>query len=79
MDKKVKGKILKGVVVSDVNDKTIVVSVATFKKHSKYKKFIKAHKRYKVHDEHNTHKVGESVKILECSPKSKDKKFIVTK
>jgi len=70
-------KTFQGVVVSDKGDKTIVVSVPRFVKHPKYKKFYKINKKYKAHDEANTFKVGDTVKIQECRPISKDKKFTV--
>lgn len=68
-------KILKGVVVSDKMDKTIVVSVARFVEHKKYGKRIKKIKKYKVHDENNTKKIGEVVEFEETKPISKDKHF----
>ena len=70
-------KTLKGTVVSDKMDKTIVVSVQRFVKHPKYQKFQKSTKRYKAHDETNTYKVGDVVTIRECRPLSKDKTFEV--
>mgnify|MGYP000913946705 FL=1 len=70
-------KTLKGTVVSDKMDKTIVVSVQRFVKHPKYQKFQKSSKRYKAHDETNTYKVGDVVTIRECRPLSKDKTFEV--
>lgn len=71
----IKKKILKGVVVSDKMDKTIVVSVTRFVKHPRYHKFIKRTKRYKVHDEANRAKKGEEVEIMETKPRSKEKCF----
>jgi len=71
------GKILKGVVVSDKMDKTVVVSVSRFVKHPLYGKFYKISKKYKAHDEGNIHKVGDKVEIVETRPISKDKKFRV--
>lgn len=68
-------KTLKGVVVSDKMDKTVVVSVSRFVKHSFYGKFYKVNKKYKVHDENNQHKTGDMVKIVSTRPLSKDKKF----
>lgn len=68
---------LKGVVVSDKMDKTIVVSVSRFIKHPKYGKYYKVSKKYKAHDEDNTYKIGETVEIVETRPISKDKKFKV--
>jgi small subunit ribosomal protein S17 len=72
-----KGNILKGVVVSDKMDKTIVVSVSRFIKHPLYGKFYKVSKKYKAHDEENKYKTGDSVEIIETRPISKDKRFKV--
>ncbi len=70
---------LKGVVVSDKMDKTVVVSVSRFVKHPKYGKFYKINKKYKAHDEENKYKIGDKVEIVETRPISKDKRFKVTK
>lgn len=70
-----KGKTLKGVVVSDKMNKTIVVSVSRFIKHPLYGKFYKVNKKYKAHDEENKYKVGDKVEIVSSRPISKDKKF----
>lgn len=70
-------KILKGVVVSDKMDKTVVVLVSRFVEHKKYGKRIKKTKKYKAHDENNSKKVGDKVEIEETRPISKDKKFKV--
>lgn len=70
-------KRLKGTVVSDKMQKTVVVLVHRFVKHPKYGKFMRISKKYKAHNEHNTHKVGDTVTIEETRPMSKDKKFIV--
>ena len=72
-----KGTALKGVVVSDKLDKTVVVSVTRFVKHPFYGKFYKVSKKYKAHDESNKYKIGDTVEIIETRPISKDKKFIV--
>ena len=79
MDKKTKktNKTLKGIVVSDKMDKTVVVSVGRFIEHPKYGKRIKSTKKYKAHDENNVKKVGDMVEIEEVRPISKDKHFIV--
>jgi small subunit ribosomal protein S17 len=71
------GNILKGVVVGDKMEKTVVVSVSRFIKHPLYGKFYKVSKRYKAHDEENKYKVGDTVEISETRPMSKDKNFIV--
>ncbi len=72
-----KGSVLKGVVVSDKMDKTVVVSVSRFVKHPLYGKFYKISKKYKAHDEENKYKIGDSVEIIETKPISKDKRFKV--
>jgi small subunit ribosomal protein S17 len=68
-------KTLRGTVVSDKMDKTVVVLVQRFVKHPKYQKYQKVSKKYKAHDENNTAKVGDTVTIRECRPMSKDKTF----
>lgn len=71
------GNILKGVVVGDKMDKTIVVSISRFIKHPLYGKFYKVNKKYKAHDEENKFKTGDTVEIIEVRPISKDKRFKV--
>lgn len=68
-----------GVVVSNKNDKTIVVRVETIKVHPKYKKRYKVSRRYKVHDENNEFKVNDKVNFIECRPLSRDKRWRVLK
>lgn len=68
-----------GEVVSDKNDKTIVVKVESVKKHPKYQKRYVVSRRYKVHDEKNEYKVGDKVSFIECRPLSKDKRWRVIK
>ena len=68
---------IKGKVVSDKMDKTVVISVDRYVKHPKYGKYYTITKRYKAHDEHNVYKVGDVVIIEESKPISKDKTFIV--
>jgi len=75
----VNNKILKGTVVSDKMDKTVVVAVTRFVKHSKYKKYFKITKKYKVHSEDNAAKTGDNVSIVEGRPISKDKRFTIVK
>lgn len=70
-------KKLKGIIVSDKMDKTIVVEVNHLKKHPKYERRFKVSKRYKAHDPENKHKVGETVVIEGCRPISKDKRWRV--
>lgn len=70
-----KGVILKGMVISDKMNKTVVVSVTRFIKHPLYGKYYKVSKKYKAHDEDNKHKVGDEVEITGTRPISKGKKF----
>jgi small subunit ribosomal protein S17 len=70
-------RILQGVVVSDKMDKTIVVQVERRVMHPIYKKFVRRTKKYAAHDEANVHKVGETVRIRECRPISKRKRWEV--
>ncbi len=72
-------KQLKGIVISDKMQKTVVVKVESIKEHSKYKRRFKMHKNYKAHDENKEYKVGDFVVIEETRPMSKDKHFKVVK
>ena len=66
---------VQGVVVSDKNDKTIVVLVETHKRHAKYGKRVKYGKKYYAHDENNEAKNGDTVTIMETRPLSALKRF----
>ncbi|HXV25475.1 MAG TPA: 30S ribosomal protein S17 [Alphaproteobacteria bacterium] len=70
-------RVLKGMVVSDACDKTIVVRVERRVMHPIYKKYITRSKRYAAHDEGNRFKVGDVVEIRECRPISKRKRWEV--
>lgn len=70
-------RILQGVVVSDKNDKTVVVKVERRFTHPLLKKTVRRTKKYKAHDENNQRKVGETVFIQETKPISKDKTWEV--
>ena len=70
-------RILQGVVVSDKQDKTDVVSVERQVMHPVYKKFVKRSKKFAAHDENNQFKVGDIVKIEESRPYSKTKTWTV--
>ena len=70
-------RILQGVVVSDKQDKTVVVSVERQVMHPVYKKFVKRSKKFAAHDENNQFKVGDIVKIEESRPYSKTKTWTV--
>ncbi|UUP19395.1 30S ribosomal protein S17 [Nitratireductor thuwali] len=70
-------RVLQGTVVSDKNDKTVVVRVERRFAHPLLKKTVRRTKRYKAHDETNALKVGDKVLIQETRPISKDKCWIV--
>lgn len=72
-------KILKGTVVSDKMQKTVVVEVTRLKEHKKYKKQYKVTTRYKAHDEKGEYKTGDKVLLQESRPISKGKNWIVLK
>jgi len=62
-----------GIVTSDKMAKTITVLVSTKKLHPLYKKYVSRSKKYKAHDEKNDARIGDTVRIQECRPVSKDK------
>ncbi|MBR2290622.1 MAG: 30S ribosomal protein S17 [Clostridia bacterium] len=68
-------KTMVGTVVSDKMDKTIVVAVETRVKHPIYKKTVKRTYKLKAHDEENSCGVGDTVKVMETRPLSKDKRW----
>ncbi len=70
-------RVLQGVVVSDKGDKTIIVKVERRVKDPLYKKFVRRTKRYAAHDEDNRCKAGDMVRIRECRPLSKTKRWKV--
>lgn len=72
-----KGKSRIGRVVSDVMDKTVVVAIETHKRHPLYKKTYKRTIKYKAHDEKNKAKLGDTVRIVETRPLSREKRWRV--
>ena len=70
-------RVLQGIVVSDKMDKTVVVKVERRVMHPLYKKFIRRSKKYAAHDEKNGVKIGDVVKIRECRPLSRRKRWEV--
>ena len=70
-------RILKGEVVSNKSDKTIVVKVERRFRHPFYGKVISRSKKYHAHDEKNKFKEGENIQIIECNPISKKKRWKV--
>jgi small subunit ribosomal protein S17 len=70
-------RVLQGSVVSDTNDKTVVVLVERRFTHPVMKKTVRRSKKYQAHDEANTYKVGDQVFIEESKPISKNKRWVV--
>lgn len=70
-------KTLIGVVTSNKMDKTVVVTVQRVTRHPLYGKIIRKHKKYKAHDETNQAMTGDTVRIRECRPISKDKTYFL--
>ncbi|MDO4616480.1 MAG: 30S ribosomal protein S17 [Lachnospiraceae bacterium] len=64
-----------GKVISDKMDKTVVVAIEDFVKHPLYKKTVKKTYKLKAHDENNECKIGDTVKVMETRPLSKDKRW----
>ena len=70
-----KGRVLTGFVVSDKNDKTIVVRVETLVKHPLLKKYVRRRSKFTVHDPNNECGIGDKVKIMEYRPMSRNKRW----
>ncbi|MBF0369238.1 MAG: 30S ribosomal protein S17 [Magnetococcales bacterium] len=70
-------RVMQGVVVSDKMDKTIVVKVERRVRHPLYGKITRRSKKYKAHDSENVFKAGDVVRIEECQPLSRDKRWRV--
>lgn len=70
-------RILTGVVTSNQNAQTVTVSVERRYKHPLLQKTIRKSKKYRAHDENNAFNVGQTVRIQECAPKSKTKRWEV--
>jgi small subunit ribosomal protein S17 len=72
-------RVLQGVVVSDKNNKTVVVEVERRFTHPLFKKTVRRSKKYHAHDEDNASKIGDKVWIEESAPISKNKRWVVLK
>lgn len=72
-----KRKTMTGVVISDKMLKTRVVEVKSQSRHPKYGKLLNHYSRYKAHDEKNESHTGDMVKMMQCRPLSKDKRWII--
>ena len=70
-------RVLQGTVVSDKNDKTVVVKVERRFTHPLFKKTVRRTKKYHAHDAENKFKVGDLVSIEECAPISRQKRWTV--
>ncbi len=72
-------KEVEGLVVSNKMDKSIVVSITTYKKDKRFKKYVKKTKKYAAHDEQNECAEGDTVIISQCRPLSKTKRWKLDK
>jgi len=70
-------KIYSGKVISNTMDKTVVVAITRLFQHPVYKKTVKRVTKLKAHDEQNKCNIGDTVKIIESRPQSKEKRWIV--
>jgi small subunit ribosomal protein S17 len=70
-------KVYAGTVVSNKMDKTVVVAVTRLFQHPVYKKTVKRVTKFKAHDEQNKCQIGDTVKIIETKPLSKEKRWVV--
>ena len=70
-------RILQGTVTSNANEQTITVLVERRFTHPVLKKTVRRSKKYRAHDEENAFNVGDTVRIIECAPKSKTKRWEV--
>ena len=68
-------RILTGTVTSNANEQTVTVSVERRFTHPVLKKTIRKSKKYRAHDEKNAYNVGDQVRIVECAPRSKTKRW----
>ena len=70
-------RILQGKVVSDKNEQTVTVLVERRFKHPVLHKIVRSSKKYRAHDAQNQFKIGDTVRIVECAPISKTKRWTV--
>jgi len=68
---------LQGVVISNKGEKTVVVQVERKFLHERYRKTIRSHKKYMAHDAENTCNIGDTVRIVESRPISKNKCWVM--
>jgi len=77
MDERGNKRTIKGVVVSNKMDKTVVVKTERLVKHAGFRKYMRQHQKYKAHDERNECGIGDTVMIVESRPLSRDKRWRV--
>jgi small subunit ribosomal protein S17 len=77
MDERGNKRTIKGVVVSNKMDKTVVVKSERLVKHTGFRKYMRQHQKYKAHDERNECGIGDKVLIVESRPLSRDKRWRV--
>jgi len=77
MDQRGNKRTIKGVVVSNKMDKTVVVKTERLIKHAGFRKYMRQHQKYKAHDERNECGIGDTVMIVESRPLSRDKRWRV--
>ena len=77
MDQRGNKRTIKGVVVSNKMDKTVVVKSERLVKHAGFRKYMRQHQKYKAHDERNECGIGDRVLIVESRPLSRDKRWRV--
>jgi len=75
MDERGNKRVIKGVVVSNKMEKTIVIRAESLVKHPLFHKYVRRHVKYKAHDERNECNIGDKVLIVESRPLSKDKRW----
>ena len=75
MEQRNRRRVKQGRVASDKMDKTIVVVTETRVPHPVYKKIVRKSARFKAHDEKNEAAIGDTVRIMECRPLSRDKRW----
>lgn len=77
MEERARRKVRVGVVVSDARDKTVTVSVPNSSKHPRYDKIVRRSSKFHAHDETNDAHLGDTVRIMETKPISKQKRWRV--
>ena len=77
MDQRGNKRTIKGVVVSNKMDKTVVVKTERLVKQAGFRKYMRQHQKYKAHDERNECGIGDTVMIVESRPLSRDKRWRV--